>query len=427
MRALLDAVNAGTAVVGVVGLGHAGLPLATALAKVFRVVGVDVDERRVASIRRGPRCSPDVEPSRLSSLLETRQLIVSADHTSLEGVDVVVLALPTPLDVQGRPDPSALFVEATRLSPKRGSLVLNVSTSHAGTTRRLAEVFQGRGWCVGTDLFVACSPERLDPGNERYRLDNTPRLVGGMTEACQAVAAALCRTFADPVIQVSSPEIAEAAKLLENSFRAVNLAFVNEFARGCRNLGIDAREVVAAASTLPHGFMRFDPGPGVGGHCIPVDPAFWTFAVSALGGEAPLLELAQSINAGVPSALGAVVERALAHRGASLAGSAILLGGIAYKANVSDCRNSPAEALTEWLEARGARDDFEDPIVEPGIVWKGRVGVEPDSYERWDSVILVTDHAVFDYARIAAEARLVVDSRGAFRRLGLRSDTILEF
>lgn len=407
---LHEALRTRTARVGVVGLGHTGLPLAVALAEAgFSVVGVDVDEERLLRLAAGERVSPDVAPERAIALFERGRLSASAQRAAIDDAEVLVLALPTPLGADGGPDPAALFDEVARLSPKVGALLLNVSTSHPGTTRALASCFEARGRSIGHDLLVACSPERLDPGNRVHRVENTPRLVGGVTAACAAAAKSLCSAFA-PVVEVSSPEIAEAAKLLENSFRAVNLAFVNEFARGCRAMGLDVRQVVDAAATLPHGFMRFDPGPGVGGHCIPVDPHYWVAAVRRAGVDAPLLALSQAINAEVPSWVGAEVEERLVGQGKSLAGAAVLLSGVAYKRGVADVRNSPAEGLLAFLEARGAVVSFDDPHVS---TWKGRSRVQGSPYGRWDAVVVVTDHLEVDHRRMAAEARLVVDARGA--------------
>lgn len=408
-----EAVARRTARVAVHGLGHTGLPLAVALVDAgFRVLGVDVDGARCASLLEGRSGHPDVDDLRLGEALGTGRFAVEIEPAKTAAALVHVIAVPTPLGPSGDPDPSGLFAAVDGLPLADGALVLNVSTSHPGTTRALAEGWGARGRAVGRDCFFACSPERLDPGNRTYRVENTPRLVGGVTEACASLARAFVSTVA-PVVPTASPEIAEAAKLLENGFRAVNIAFVNEFARGCAALGLDVRAVVDAAATLPCGFMRFDPGPGVGGHCIPVDPAYWMGAVAAAGADAPLLRLAQSVNADVPRRLAAAVAGALVEHGSNVDGARVLLVGVAYKRDVADVRNSPAEGVAEHLGRLGAAVDYTDPHVP---TWLGRRGVVNPDWSAWDVVVVITDHHGVDYGRIAREARLTIDARGVVPR-----------
>jgi UDP-N-acetyl-D-glucosamine dehydrogenase len=407
--------------VAVVGAGYVGLPLAqvfTAAGK--RVVLIDVSAERVDTIRRGVSPIEDVSSEALRSLLAAG-LTATSDYDVLRDVDAIVIALPTPLSKQREPDLSIVLgaVEriATRLRP--GQLVVLESTTYPGTTREevLPILERVSGLKVGEDFWLAFSPERVDPGRTDWTTSTVPKVVGGLTPACSERAAALYGAAIDSVHRVGSPEAAELTKLLENIFRSVNIALVNELAQLCDRMGIDVWEVIDAAATKPFGFMSFKPGPGLGGHCIPIDPFYLTWKAREYGFSTEFIELAGKVNQGMPSYCRSRISQALNHAaGLALSRSRVLVLGVAYKKDVADMRESPALELIELLLQAGCDVAYHDPHV-PELRGLGlrSVPLDPGAY---DCAVIVTDHSAFDYARIVGESRVLVDLRNATGVLG---------
>jgi UDP-N-acetyl-D-glucosamine dehydrogenase len=404
--------------IAVVGAGYVGLPLAQTFAEAGRsVVLVDVAADAVAAINRGESHIEDVSSDDLKELVRDGRIAATLDYDVLRDVDAVLIALPTPISPQREPDLS-IVAEATAAIAERlraGQLVVLESTTYPGTTREVIvpTLERGSGLKAGTDFNVAFSPERVDPGREDHTTKTTPKVVGGLTAECTARAAALYRSAVDTVVEVSSPEAAELTKLLENIFRSVNIALVNELAQLCDRMGIDIWEVVDAAATKPFGFMRFLPGPGLGGHCIPIDPFYLTWKAREYDFYTEFIELAGKVNENMPYWCQGKVARALNSHERSVRGAAILLLGVAYKADIGDMRESPALKLIELLREDGANVAYHDPHV-PALPELGLTSspLEPEEY---DCVAIVTAHSSVDYAEVVERARLVVDFRNATR------------
>jgi UDP-N-acetyl-D-glucosamine dehydrogenase len=404
--------------IAVVGAGYVGLPLAQTFAEAGRsVVLVDVAADVVAAINRGESHIEDVSSDDLKELVRDGRIAATLDYDVLRDVDAVLIALPTPISPQREPDLS-IVAEATAAIAERlraGQLVVLESTTYPGTTREVIvpTLERGSGLKAGTDFNVAFSPERVDPGREDHTTKTTPKVVGGLTAECTARAAALYRSAVDTVVEVSSPEAAELTKLLENIFRSVNIALVNELAQLCDRMGIDIWEVVDAAATKPFGFMRFLPGPGLGGHCIPIDPFYLTWKAREYDFYTEFIELAGKVNENMPYWCQGKVARALNSHERSVRGAAILLLGVAYKADIGDMRESPALKLIELLREDGANVAYHDPHV-PALPELGLTSspLEPEEY---DCVAIVTAHSSVDYAEVVERARLVVDFRNATR------------
>ncbi len=405
--------------VAIVGAGYVGVPLAQVFAEGGRsVLLVEVDEDRVELLNRGESYIGDVSSADLAPLVESGRIAATTDYDALREVGAIVLALPTPLSRQREPDLSILLDAAEKVAERlrAGQLVVLESTTYPGTTReRLLPVLErGSGLRAGEDFHLAYSAERVDPGRTDWTTKNVPKIVGGIDEASTAAAAALYSPAIDAVHTVSSPEAAELTKLLENIFRSVNIALVNELAQLCDRMDIDVWEVVEAAATKPFGFMSFQPGPGLGGHCIPIDPFYLTWKAREFGFYTEFIELAGKINESMPYFCRSVVSQALNHSSQkSLSGSRILVLGVAYKPDVDDTRESPAVKLISLLQAAGATVEYHDPHV-PSFAQNGlamsSVELDPRSY---DCVVIVTDHSAIDYDRLVAEAQLVVDLRNA--------------
>ncbi len=427
-ESLLNKIASREAVVGVVGLGYVGLPLAVAFAEAgFSVVGVDVDAGKVAALNRGKSYIEDVPDGQLAPLVSeggNGRLRASANYADLKAVDAISICVPTPLRKTGDPDISYIINAAENLARLgcKGKLVVLESTTYPGTTE---EIFWPRlvtdGMEVGRDVFLAFSPERIDPGRTDYTIFTTPKVIGGMTAACNEVALALYGTIVQQPVPVSSPATAEMVKLLENTFRAVNIGLVNEVALMCDKLNLDAWEVVEAAATKPYGFMPFYPGPGLGGHCIPIDPMYLSWKLRTLNYTARFIELAAEINSHMPDYVVSKVADALNDECKSVKGSKVLILGVAYKPNVSDVRESPAIDIIHLLQERGAVVQFHDPCVEDlsheGILLQN-TPFSAELLREMDCVIVVTHHDVFDWDMVAAEARLVVDTRHAIKVKG---------
>ena len=421
MSQLLSKIDDRSAHVCVVGLGYVGLPLALAFSEAgFRVTGIDKDPRKVGAVNAGETYVPDVSTQYLSMQLETGRLAATTDTAVLKEVDTVHICVPTPLGKTRDPDLSYVGEAANDVARhfRSGLLIVLESTTYPGTTEEvLLPMFEKDGHRAGVDFFLAFSPERIDPGNRTYTLRNTPKIVGGVTSVCGSVTEALYSTIVDQVHRVSSTGAAELVKLLENSFRAVNIALVNEMALMCERLGINTWEVIEAAATKPFGYMPFLPGPGLGGHCIPVDPHYLTWKVRTLNYRARLIELAAEINSEMPGYVLQKVVDALNERGKSVKGSRILMLGVAYKRDVSDTRESPCVDIMHLLSAKGAEVRYNDPYVTelgaadgfnpPLRSIDGLPGVCAD----FDCVIVGTDHTSIDWQQISAASRLLVDTR----------------
>ena len=416
--------------VAIVGAGYVGLPLARTFAEAGKtVVLVDVDATRVAQLNRGESYIEDVSSDIFSSLVESGEISATTDYDELRDADAILIALPTPLSRQREPDLSILLSATEQISTRlrAGHLVVLESTTYPGTTteKLLPVLEKGSGLTAGKDFQLAFSPERVDPGNRDWPTKSVTKVVGGIDEASTDAAAALYSSAIDNIHRVSSPEAAELTKLLENIFRSVNIALVNELAQLCDRMDIDVWEVVEAAATKPFGFMSFQPGPGLGGHCIPIDPFYLTWKAREYGFSTEFIELAGKVNESMPYHCRSIVSQALNHsRQRSLKGSKILVLGIAYKPDISDMRESPAIKIIGLLENAGAHVSYHDPHVpefsENGITMSS-VPLEPAGY---DCVVIVTNHSSVDYGHLVEEAQLVVDLRNATGPDGRRSDKV---
>jgi UDP-N-acetyl-D-glucosamine dehydrogenase len=406
--------------VGILGLGYVGLPLAMEFVRAgFDVTGFDVVASKVDALNRGRSYIPDVPSKAVASAARRGRFRATSDFDLLAGMDAVSMCVPTPLSKTRDPDMS--FVEnasrevARRLH--RDMIVILESTTYPGTTIEvLKPLLEEGGLKVGKDVFVAFSPERVDPGNPVYGVRNTPKVIGGITPACTEMAALLYGAAVDRVVPVSSAAAAEMVKLLENTFRSVNIGLVNEVALMCDRLGLDVWEVIEAASTKPFGYMKFTPGPGIGGHCIPIDPLYLSWKLKSLNYQARFIELADAVNSAMPDH---VVERtayALNNRSKSVRGSRVLVLGVAYKRDIDDLRESPALEVIEGLRERGAHVRVCDPHVGPFRVGGEEfrpVPLTPKELKAADVVVITTDHSCFDWASVVRNARLVVDTRNA--------------
>ncbi len=410
--------------IAIIGAGYVGVPHAQVFAEAGRrVVLVDISEERVARINNGDSYIEDVPSEKLRELLDAG-LTATTDYDVLREVETVIIALPTPLSKQREPD-LTIVLSATREVAKRlqhGQLVVLESTTYPGTTREVVlPILEATGLKVGEDFHLAFAPERVDPGRTDWTTRNVPKVVGGITPGCIERAAALYGSALDTVHTVSSPEAAELTKLLENIFRSVNIALVNELAQLCDRMGIDVWEVIDAAATKPFGFMRFNPGPGLGGHCIPIDPFYLTWKAREFDFTTEFIELAGKVNENMPYYCRSVVSQALNHRaGKALSTSKLLILGVAYKPDIGDMRESPALKVIELLRGAGATISYHDPHVPelPGLGLRS-VELEPAAY---DAVVIVTDHAAVDYARVVEEAAVVVDLRNATK--GIESEKV---
>jgi UDP-N-acetyl-D-glucosamine dehydrogenase len=407
--------------VGVIGLGYAGLPLALALSeKVEKVFGVDVKEDKIQMLLQGRSYIDDVSDEDLRKV--AGRFFPTTNYDVISECDAVIICVPTPLRKTGEPDISHVLSASQKVAQliKRGTLVILESTTYPGTTEEvLKPEIESRGFVIGRDAFLAFSPERVDPGNKKWTLKNTPKVVGGVTQECTRRAVALYSLVVDKVVPVSSPKVAEMAKLLENTFRAVNIALVNELALMCRRMKIDVWEVIDAASTKPFGFMPFYPGPGVGGHCIPVDPMYLAWKVKSYNFRSRFIELAHEINKRMPEETVSIIAEALNSHGKPLRDSVVLILGVTYKPNVSDYRESPALDVIDLLTMWGARVIISDPYVQEIEVahhtYKSQELTE-ELLSSVDCVVVLTPHDAYDWHWVAEHARLIVDTRNAIPR-----------
>src|ERR687885_890573 len=411
-EALSEKIDRRDVVCGVIGLGYVGLPLAVEMGKAgLRVLGFEKAERVVELVNRGDSHIKDVSPDDVAALRQRGKLEATLDMSRLAECDVISICVPTPLGKTKDPDMSFVVAatEAVAATLRPGQLVVLESTTYPGTTRELLlPSFEKRGLVVGDDFFLCFSPERVDPGNPRWHTRNTPKVLGGVTAPCTELGRRLYELFIDEVVQVSSPEAAELTKLLENTFRMINIGLVNEMALICDKLGVDVWEVIEAASTKPFGFMKFTPGPGLGGHCIPLDPHYLAWKMRTLSYNTRLIELASAINREMPAFWVVKLQDALNEVGKALRGSRVLVLGVAYKKDIDDLRESPALEILDMLAAKGARVVYHDPycpeIRDDGHTPAGAVGrsveLTDDLLREVDAVMILTDHSNIDYGRV---------------------------
>ena len=423
---LLDRIETQKAVCGVVGLGYVGLPLAVELANAgFRVVGFDVSDAVCSGINRGDSHIKDVPSERLAQFVSVGMIEATTDMSRMKECDTISVCVPTPLGKTRDPDVSYVVAATESIADAlhAGQLIILESTTYPGTTRELMlPMLESNGLRAGEDFFLCFSPERVDPGNEVWLVHNTPKVLGGITQACLDAGYSLYSRLIERVVPVSSPEAAELTKLLENTFRAVNIALVNEMAQVCDRLGVDVFEVIEAAATKPFGFMKFTPGPGIGGHCIPLDPHYLAWKMKTLNYKTRMIELAGEVNSEMPEYVVEKIQDALNDHRKALKGSSILVLGVAYKRDIDDLRESPALDIIRLLEDKGAIVSYHDPYV-PQIREDGHssahVGVEltESALRSADCVVITTDHQVVDYENVVRHAQMVVDTRNATRGL----------
>jgi UDP-N-acetyl-D-glucosamine dehydrogenase len=423
VQGLLQKIEARSARVAVVGIGYVGLPLVVEFAKAgFSVVGYDKDREKVRLLGLGESYIGDIPSGALKPLVDAGRLTASSDPAVLGSADAIVVCVPTPLNKTKDPDMRFIASASEEIAQHQHAdmLIVLESTTYPGTTREvlIPKLTRGRHE-LGKDVFVAFSPERVDPGNKRYGTRNTPKVIGGATPACLTVAQALYGKIIETLVPVSGTDAAEMVKLLENTFRAVNIGLVNEVALMSRKLGIDVWEVIRAAATKPFGFMPFFPGPGLGGHCIPIDPLYLSWRMRTLKYQARFIELADTINSAMPEHVTVLTQQALNGAKKAANGSKVLVVGVAYKKDVADYRESPSFDIIHSLQSLGAEVSYLDPHVpeadEGGLVMRSVPGNV--SFGAYDVVVIVTDHSDIDYARLLREAPIVVDTRDALRNV----------
>ncbi len=414
-----------SASVAIIGMGYVGLPLAVEFGRVgFKITGIDILERKVKTLNSGKSDVDDIKDYEVKELVDLKRLYVTNDFSHLKKADVAVICVPTPLNKTKDPDVSFILAAVTEIAKylHRGMLIVLESTSYPGTTDELLrEKLEATGLKLGTDFFLAFSPERVDPGNPKYQTRNTPKIVGGATPACLNVAQYFYEQVITQVVPVSSTKTAEMVKLLENTFRSVNIGLVNEVALMCDRLGIDVWEVIDAAASKPFGFMPFYPGPGLGGHCIPIDPHYLSWKLKSLNYYARFIELAGDINSHMPEYVVEKIGKALNTRKKAIMGSNILILGVAYKRDISDLRESPALDVIRLLQEKGANVKYVDPFV--SVI---KMDVGPDmkaiplteqALKAADCVAIITDHTSFNYQWVVNKSSLVVDTRNATKHV----------
>jgi UDP-N-acetyl-D-glucosamine dehydrogenase len=426
-KKLLEKIGDKTARVGIIGLGYVGLPLVkTFLQKGFRVTGFDIDNKKVDMLNRGRSYIRHISAAELKDFLGRKKFKASADFRGLRDVDAVLICVPTPLDGHGSPDLSYVINSTITVAEhiRKGQLVVLESTTYPGTTdEEMLPILEAGGLKGGRDFFLAFSPEREDPGNKNFSTATTPKVVGGLTPDCLRVAKALYDQIIVKTVPVSSTKAAESTKLLENIFRSVNIALVNELKMIFERMGIDVWEVIRAASSKPFGFMPFYPGPGLGGHCIPIDPFYLTWKAKEVDYQTKFIELAGEINTFMPYYVRQKTIEALNGRGMSIKGAKVLVLGLAYKKDIDDSRESPSLKIISLFKEKGAKVSYNDPYIPrlaghreyPGLELKS-VPLTKALLKRVDAVVISTDHTAYDFDVIAKNARLVVDTRNAIKR-----------
>jgi UDP-N-acetyl-D-glucosamine dehydrogenase len=424
-----------TARVGILGMGYVGMPLAVVFAEAgFEVLGIDPDRRKVDAFSHGQSYIQDVPTETVTRLKEAGLLDLTPDFSAIQNLDAVSICVPTPLRKTGDPDMSYVIAASEELAKHihPGMVIVLESTTYPGTTRELLLplLTEKSGLRAGEDIFICFSPERVDPGRTDWTTLNTPKVIGGITPACTEVGTAWYGGAIQSVVSVSSVEAAEMAKLLENTFRMINIGLVNEMAIMCERLGVDVWEVIDAAATKPFGFMKFTPGPGLGGHCIPIDPLYLSWKMKELNYSARFIELASEINTNMPRYVVSRVMEALNDRGILLKGSRILILGVAYKPDIDDIRESPALDIIGLLDKKGARVSYHDPYIPAMDTLDGKLHLSsvPDlmtAVREADAVVVVTNHHAYDFEAIHDAAKFVFDSRNALGRVGKDSGKVV--
>ncbi len=430
MESLKNKIKEKRITVGILGLGYVGLPLAVEFAKAgFSTIGFDIDAAKIKDIQDGHSYINDVSDETLKTVQSNGKFIVSNDKSIIKDMDAVIVSVPTPLSKTKDPDLS-FVISATEMIKKnlRNFHIISFeSTTYPGTTEEIIRpILEETGLRAGTDFFLAFSPERIDPGNSQYNVHNTPKLVGGIDPLSTDIVALVYEGAIQHVIRVSSSKVAETAKLLENTFRSINIGLANEVAIMCNILGIDSWEVINAASTKPFGFMKFYPGPGIGGHCIPIDPVYLSWKMKTLNYTARFIELATDINAYMPRYVVSRIQDALNEKEKSIKGSHILILGVTYKKDIDDLRESPVIDIITLLEQKGAKVEFYDPYVNEieisGLI-KESIRFSIETLQNFDIVVLGTDHTAFDYNSVYKHAAYIFDTRNAFRNAGIKDNT----
>jgi len=430
MNELLKKISDKQVEVGVIGMGYVGLPLAVEIANAgIQVVGIDLDHSKIEKINAGSSYIPDVPSSAVQTHVTAKRLRAVADFSVIQGLDALIICVPTPLGKTKDPDLSMVVSAVDRIAENQrvGQVVVLESTTYPGTTEELIlPKLEEHGLKVGKDFFLAFSPERVDPGNATFNTFNTPKVIGGVTPQCLEAASKLYSHFIQRIVLVSSPQAAEMVKLLENTFRSVNIGLVNEMALMCDRLKVDVWEVIEAAATKPFGFMPFQPGPGLGGHCIPIDPLYLSWKLKTLNYRARFIELASEINADMPHYVVSKVNDALNEFSKSVKNSRVLILGVSYKRNIDDLRESPALDVIQLLQQRGAKVMYHDPYV-PEIAFEHtRLRSIPldQGLTDADCVVIVTNHTNIDYEKVERLAKVVLDTRNAMR--GIKSSKVIK-
>ena len=428
---LIEKINNKSAVIGIVGLGYVGLPMAVAVArKGFKVIGIDVSEYAVTHVNAGENYIGDVDDDELKQFVQEGKLKATFDYAEAKDTDIIMIAVPTPLDKYQQPDSSYVRASVKSLAENvsKDTLVILESTTYPGTTDEiLVPAFKEKGFAIGKDFYIAFSPERVDPGNKDFKTRNTPKVVGGVTENCNKISKIFYEAILDaPIHLVSSPAVAEMEKIYENTFRNINIALANEMMILCNRMGLDIWEVIEAAKTKPYGFMAFYPGPGIGGHCIPLDPFYLTWKAREFGYHTRLIELAGEINNHMPEFVVNKVSKLLNKKGIALSRANILILGAAYKKDIEDMRESPVQQLMVELEKHETKFDYNDPHV-PDFLnelnGKEYKSVSLDNIKKYDAVIIATDHTIYNYEDIVNRAKLILDTRYACKNI--ESDKIV--
>jgi len=430
-KELKEKITNKTAKVSVIGLGYVGLPLAIEIGKSgFSVLGIDVDKEKVDKVNNGRSYIPDVDEDELSRLVSKNKLVATSDYKILKEVDIVSICVPTPLRKTREPDISYIVAAASEVAKylHRGQLIILESTTFPGTTKDIIlPELEKNSLKVGRDFFLSFSPERVDPGNKKYTIRNTPKVLGGITPECTEIAKIFYEQFIEKVVTVGSTQEAEMTKLLENIFRSVNIALANELALMCDRLGIDIWNVIEAATTKPFGFMPFYPGPGLGGHCIPIDPVYLSWKAKTYGFYSKFIEFAEEVNKNMPHYVVRKITDALNIHKKCINGSKILILGIAYKENVGDIRESPALDIIEILRRQGAEVIYNDPYAPQIKIGDKKVRSLPlneNLLSQADCVVITAAHSSYDYRWIVENARIVVDTRNATKNLSNKEKII---
>ena len=433
--ALLASIHNHTLTVGVIGLGYVGLPIAVEYAHLgVRTIGFDIDEQKIRTLQKGGNYIMDIDSSLVASVIKGKTLEATTDFQKLAECDVIYICVPTPFTPNKDPDISYIIhsAEAVGATLRKGQLIILKSTTFPGTTTKYVQpILEKKGLKLGKDYFLAFSPERIDPGNQTWNTGNTPIVAGGVTSTCTNLACAAHGIIVSKVIPVSSPSVAEMEKLLENIFRSVNIALVNELAQLCDRIGVNIWEVVEAAATKPFGFMPFFPGPGIGGHCILIDPYYLSWMAREYDFETNFITLAAEVNESMPFYVRSMIEREVAKQPITLAKAKVLMLGMAFKKDVDDLRHSPALKVMELLMQDGFKNvTYHDPYIPAvdvhGTMMKSQKNLTPATLKKYDIVVITTDHTCFDYAMIVKNAKVVIDTRNATKKIrGSKKNVVL--